>query len=135
VGTPISFHIGSDECCIIHKKIKMEKSKELELLKQENSELKKENNLLTIKSRINDLINENYSNSVNMGLWVEITFKETNDYGLVFNIESSSDLVNLENDEIEIGYDEINEWFEKEGKEFNQINLIECLNELTDNNI
>lgn len=113
----------------------MEKSKELELLKHEISELKKENNLLTIKSRTNDLINENYSNSVKMGLWVDITFKETNDYGLVFNIESSSDLVNLENDEIEIGYDEINEWFEKEGKEFNQTNLIECLNELTDNNI
>lgn len=113
----------------------MEKSKELELLKQEISELKKENNLLTIKSRSNDSIFENYSNSVSMNLWVEFTFKETYDYGLVFNIESSSDLVNLENDEIEIGYDEINEWFEEEGKEFNQTNLIECLNDLTENNI
>ena len=108
----------------------MEKRDELELMKQKISELKKENRLLTIKSETYDLIHENYSNSIKIDIWVEISFKGSNNYGLVFNIESNHDLVKFETDDIEIGYIEIYEWFEKNNIEFNEINLTKCINDL-----
>ena len=112
----------------------MENTNELELLKHEISELKKENQLLKIKSEVNDFINESYSNSMNMGVWLEISFKETNDYGLVFHIESSNDLIELMSDEIEIGYIEINNWFYENNKPYTHSNLIECIDELIELN-
>ena len=108
----------------------MEKRNELELLKQEISELKKENKLLNIKTDINEIVNESYSTSFNMGVWLEISFKETNNYGLVFHIESNNDLIKIMNDKIEIGYIEIYNWFERNKIEFSKTNLIKCLNNI-----
>ena len=93
----------------------MEKQK-LELLMKENSELKKQLELLnskvrrkSIKEGIEDLTDGDYSTEVEWDcpLSFDVSFSEKDEYNLYFNIDCSHDYIKFHNDTMEISYDDI----------------------------
>lgn len=109
---------------------------QLELLEMKISELKTQSNLSSINSEIEDLVDDNdFKSSIHIGLWLDITFNEKNEDGLSFNIESSNDNFEYTPNEIEYTYEEISDWFEENNKPITIDNLQECIEELIEQDL
>jgi hypothetical protein len=114
----------------------MEKT-QLELLKKENSELKKKLELLNLKlssklihEEIKDLTDGDYSTEVEWDcpLSFYVSYREKDENTLYFDIESSNDYIKFHNDTIEISYDDIIKNLDE--KPINGITISESINEL-----
>jgi hypothetical protein len=103
----------------------------IELLKNENSNLKKEIIMLSVISELNEWDDEfEFNSSVNTGLWLEISFVEKDEDGLIFYVHSTHDNFKFHTDFITIYYSDIINWFIRNNKEFSQENLSICIKEL-----
>ena len=122
----------------------MEKQ-QLELLIRENSELKKQMELLkkeililknksSNKLEIRDLLDENFETSQQIGLRLEITIGGIEDDGIHFSVGSSISEIDYDG-YFKISFDEINEWLIENEKNISSDNLNECLEELVSNEI
>ncbi len=120
----------------------MEKQ-QLELLIRENSELKKQMELLKKeililknksfnKLEIRDLLDENFETSQQIGLRLEITIGGIEDDGIHFSVGSSISEIDYDG-YFKISFDEINEWLIENEKNISSDNLNECLEELVSN--
>lgn len=122
----------------------MEKQ-QLEFLIRENSELKKQMELLKKeililknksfnKLEIRDLLDENFETSQQIGLRLEITIGGIEDDGIHFSVGSSISEIDYDG-YFKISFDEINEWLIENEKNISSDNLNECLEELVNNEI
>ena len=109
---------------------------QLELLKKENSKLQKEIREISIKSELNDWKTEdNFSSTVEIELWLNVTLSEINDNSLIFNLECSNDSFEYNGENLEIDFCEIENWFEEKNIPVTKSNLEDCIIELLDDNI
>jgi hypothetical protein len=117
-------------------KINENERTQLDVLKMENTKLQKEIREISIKSELNDWKNiENFSSTVDIGLWLDVTLNEITEYGLTFNVECSNDRFEYIGDGIEIQFYEIENWFEQNNKSVTQSNLNDCIEVLINHNI
>ena len=118
----------------------MEKQ-QLELLINENSELKKQMELLKkeiliLKNniKINDLIDDDFSSTTTRDLCLEITLEDKDDDGLTFSVCSNHNRVDFENT-IEISYDEIYKWLREKNEPLTKENINRCIETLYEDEI
>lgn len=112
----------------------LELKEQLEILKKEISMLKTQSVNSVNKKEINKLIDENYSNTINMNFWFETTLVEVDDDGLILSVISSNDRLDFD-ETIEISFKEINKWLEDNKKTLTQENINYCIEEICNTEI